>query len=120
MKNTSPQVPPYVALRPYLRDGEELLWSGRPSERRKSLPSITILAPALFAIFFSIFWTVMVTASVLTSEDTPFLIYLFPLVGMGFVCFTAYNFLYLVFGSRKLCNRLLTVSPISGLSFSIP
>ncbi|MBQ7325548.1 MAG: hypothetical protein IJW98_07380 [Clostridia bacterium] len=106
MKNTSPQVSPYVALRPYLRDGEELLWSGRPSERRKSLPSITILAPALFAIFFSIFWTVMVTASVLTSEDTPFLIYLFPLVGMGFVCFTAYNFLYLVFGSKKTMQQI--------------
>lgn len=106
MKNHNTSVSPYTALRPYLRDGEELLWSGRPSVQGKSLPNITVLVPAAFVVLFSLFWTVMVMSAVLSSEDIPFFIYLFPFVGMGFVCFTSWNFWNLLFGVRRKMSQI--------------
>lgn len=74
----------YTELRPYLHDGEEVLWTGRPYASVPYRPHIGTMLFSLFWLGFAIFWTVGASAA-----DGFFGLFGLPFVGMGF--FLLYN-----------------------------
>ena len=85
----------YTLLRPYLQDGEEVLWCGKPYTSVPYRPNPAILLFSIFWLGFAVFWTV--TASVAGGA---FGLFGLPFVGVG--CFLLYN---AFFGQVKQMKR---------------
>lgn len=81
----------YAALRPYLHDGEEVLWTGKPYASVPFVPNIGTVIFAIFFFGFSVFWTVGASAA-----GGAFGLFGLPFIGMG--CFLIYQML---FGQKK-------------------
>ena len=105
-----PTKPPFAALRPYLRDGEELLWSGRPCASKKYRPGLFQLGMGVFLLLFSLGWESAAIAAAIDSWDdveaVGFRALLFPFFGSFFLCFALYNFWNLLFGMRKKLRQV--------------
>ena len=74
----------YTLLRPYLQDGEELLWAGKPFTSVPYRPSFSVLVFSIFWLGFALFWTVGAT-----EADGAFGLFGLPFIGVG--CFLFYK-----------------------------
>ena len=50
-------------VQPYLHDGEEILWTGRPCASRPFRPNVILCVFVIFWLGFAVFWTVMASAA---------------------------------------------------------
>ncbi len=85
----------YTQLRPFLLEGEQVLWSGRPYATVKYLPSPLGVLFSLFFFGFSIFWT----ASAFTASV------FFALFGLPFMVIGAVLVYTTFFGTKKRLRR---------------
>lgn len=82
-------------VRPFLLDGEKLLWCGKPYASVKYRPPVFLMVFAVFWLGFSLFWTVSATA-----VGGPFGLFGLPFIVTGIVL------LYRVlFGQQSLHRR---------------
>ncbi len=84
---------PMRMIKPYLQEGEEILWTGRPYT---SVPCRAPLSSKIFALFwlgFSIFWTV----SVMSLGGS-----MMGIFGMAFVAIGVYLLYGVTLGQKKL------------------
>ncbi|MDU8928489.1 aspartate carbamoyltransferase catalytic subunit [Alisedimentitalea sp. MJ-SS2] len=69
-----------------LRDGEEILWQGRPNTKLSLLPVRPMqVVMGIFFTVFAIFWVSMAISMTWSSNAPWFFRYVFPLFGMIFV-----------------------------------
>jgi len=95
--STSETTPPSAQLGPYLRDGERLLWSGRPDPAVTFTPDDRYLIPfSLLWAGFSVFWEI----SAIGEGGV-----LLPLWGIPFVAAGAYMVVGRFFGKRRRKRR---------------
>lgn len=107
MTGTDRTVVAHIALRPYLTDGEELRWSGRPSTRKRYKPAFGIVATSLLAVVFMLFWEFSAICALIDSLEEGFIIFasLFPVVGAFGLGATSYNLWKILFGVSKIMKR---------------
>lgn len=74
----------YALFRPYLQDGEELFWTGKPYTSVPFRPNIGVLIFSIFWLGFAVFWTVMASAA-----GGAFGLFGLPFIGVG--CFLLYS-----------------------------
>ena len=85
----------YQELRPFLRNGETLLWTGTPGKIPSSQTPQFLPIFAIFWMGFAVFWTIAATA-----VGGPFGIF-----GVAFIFFGGLMFYNLFFGKRNLLKN---------------
>lgn len=102
-------IQPHVALRPYLRDGEELLWTGRPYTSVKYRPHWIKIAAAIFFGASALSWEVDTIRDLLIilREDPEFAVFeiLFALIGLAVVISVFPTLWMMLTGAKRNLQR---------------
>lgn len=88
---------PYMLLRPYLQDGEEVLWTGKPYASTPFVPNIGTVIFSIFWLGFALFWTAGASLA-----GGFFGLFGLPFIGVG--CFLLYSTL---FGQKRQYQKTL-------------